>query len=122
MLEVVALVVVLAIATTSVASVVFVVRTSQVRAERGWIEASSAERHLRHLMAARITTLENRLDSRSLEEFAQFQQIPDEIAKAGWAEQNHSQSTPSQLAWEQRVRDQGADLEDTDNFEGSVIG
>lgn len=98
--------------------------------ERGWERAAEAERSIRESQTARITTLENRLFSHSWGEFASLQSVPDETAKAAWAEREHAASVrfPESFGLtedevnEERFRSEGSDLEGSEVFEGPTVG
>jgi hypothetical protein len=96
--------------------------TSNARA--GWEAAVEAEREVRYLLVARVTTLENRDMARSPEEFAQLQQVPDETAKVGWAEQSHAETERIVNPLRHEFTQQGSDLEpeEDEEFRGAIIG
>lgn len=91
---------------------------------KAWSKSSEVERETREHHIARITTLENRLASNSWDEFAGLQSVPDELAKAAWAESQHRNfsfgETPQDLVASRATSD-GADLEG-ESFEGPTIG
>lgn len=118
-----AAIVLVALAAVAGVSIVSVVLSRQAR--EGWLHAGSVQREVRNLLIARVTTLENRLLAHNWQDFANLQHLPDEIAKAAWAEaQQRAPESFGETAGEmlqERLRHEGIDLEG-DLFEGSTIG
>lgn len=92
-----------------------------------WSYNSSNERQIRNLLVARISTLENKLLSHNWEVYSNMQYIPDEIAKASWAERQDAERSTfaNGETLEDRIRYQseqsGSDLEGM-AFEGPIVG
>ncbi len=120
----VAAIVLVALAALVVVGVVSVTLTRQ--AARGWQQASESERHVRELLIARVTTLENRLMTHTWQDFTSVQHSPDETAKIAWAESQFREQPVSvghrpEDRVATQVRSDGSDLEG-DIFEGPTLG
>jgi hypothetical protein len=112
-------------------ALVVVTRLSLEQASRGFREALEISRETRYLQSARISTLENRLQADTWQEFAALQQVPNEGEKAAWSEQVHAQTennglyTPEQLEHLRRLIEDGSDIEGPmfpEDMESSTIG
>ena len=103
-------------------------RMTKLNAERGWLVAAEANREIRTLLAARVSTLENRLQADSISAFAELQHIPDDLAKATYAEMGHqpyfsdSGINRDGSPVESLVGHSRADDLEGDNFEGPTVG
>lgn len=97
----------------------------------GYDKALQVNREVRYLFTARVTTLENRLQTSNWQEFATLQQVPAETEKVGWSEQVEADTeargvyTPAQLEHLRQIIEQGSDLEGVEfpeDMEGTTIG
>lgn len=112
-----------AIGIVSVIVVGFVSIRTQGFSQQGWGVAINSLHATVDLQASRINTLENRLQARSLEEFAYYQNIPSELDKTVNAQQNRSDQGYGQSRDERLYSEgnsQGEDLEGIDI--GNTIG
>lgn len=98
---------------------------------RGHQEALQVNKEIRYLLTARVTTLENRLQSSNWQEFATLQQVPAETEKYGWSQQVEDEVsreglyTEEQLAHLRNIIERGTNSEEPDypdDLEGSTIG
>ena len=97
------------------------------KVEAGWRASEDANREVRDLLIARVSTLENRLMTHHWQDFAQIQQVPTELDKEVFAEgARHEYRSIADQFQDARIRDLGDDLEGEDerftNFEGPTVG
>lgn len=97
----------------------------------GYDEAIRVNRETRYLLTARVTTLENRLQTSNWQEFATLQQVPAETEKVGWSEQVEAEAkqagiyTNEQLEHLRKIIEDGSSPDQhqyEDDLEGSTIG
>ena len=107
------LIIVSIVVLAALAAVVYVSREQSKRLERAWQAGYRGLQDIKVAQSARITTLENRLDSRSWQEFDALQRTPDELAKQTFAQQwlsPHDLGEPVNESW------------DPDDLEGEFTG
>lgn len=94
--------------------------------EQGWINSNETNKEVRNLLAARVSTLENRVMSNNWGEFANLQSVPTELDKGVHADSiRHEEERLVREAMNGRIAYQGDDLEgesDYETFEGPTVG
>jgi len=98
-----------------------IIRLTAAYAERGWSAHYQLTKDTLEYQSSRIATLENKLMSHSWHDFANLQEVPDDLAKVTNIGVARTNSELTQELYRQQAVLDGEDLEG-ETFEGPTLG